>query len=1253
MTMRPSLLPLLLIISLALVGGVSADVENFQNGPGGYYKTVYRTTYFDELTALPVTATPNIDTFYANPSNNYIIYGTGGYSNYFSIVPPTSIQKTSPGGTSTRSLGTVHAWNPDGSKIATAMPSIVYKNYDYLERSRVFVVEFRREDGKIYYYVNGIRINTGVTCANTPYYYTYFADTVDDAVMFQPVAGVVGIMPHDWNIVKDIANPLLSGMYNSLGQNVYNSEMHASWTSYVDTAGAYICIDGDQQVQLVGTETFQIRDYANNYQNTTFRSGIVTFNLTQFEAENEYGKHTVELHVGGDVISEEFWYLGSASQETNITFDRDIYAPQDSIQIESSISNAHYQPGYSFRGDLVYYDPSTGTRTVKETWPITTQTHAHSTSVTTDLFPVTGEYVVELYAVDANGDAMLNYDTAQMYADKIVYSGTVWDGQQGTVIEGATVSVTQGGTTTTDTTGSDGRFEIVGLSKDVLTQLSGAKTGFVTTWANMTPDEYKRYEFDLILPPTGMAGDGESVFGTVRCYPDGATVSNATVSILKDGSPVNSTTSAEKGFYFFPGLDATTAYTIAVEKDNYADYSNAVVTGSGGSLTQLDPWLLPADYTLTVLLKDSVTNQTITRQMAVSLGGQSVQTTNGTATFTGLGAGSVAVAVVGDGYDPLESIVVMTGDQTATLFIIPSPVVVTTAPGMTPTPTPAIVDMSGHVYDGMTGLPIEGATVTVAMDQLSVTRTDTSDANGAYGIENLKNGVLTTVNATADGYYHTPFSFTPQGSAGYIVNIVMYRTDESENPTIDPQPGKAGAGGMVLGGDMHLPLDSPTVVASNGTWNGTATVTDTGVWYFDNLEPNTAYDFTASDEGYVTNTVEATMGGPDSFTVVEIVLAGVYDVTIEIHDAESYAIIYKPVSLTLSNGVKGNTSTGSYVFTNLQYAQYVVTAACEGYTAGGLSFVAYGDHTEYLYLSKLPVSGGSSIQYDIPPKPVEILARNIFGVPLAGVAVSVQGGATTLPDRGLLAAFFGWGDDYSSADLANATMTGTTGSDGGITFMMTDALKYTVTFSDPARGIDETVELMPHDTQYMFILGSMGAAPVAGMPNMTLWADGAEGASPTLRGYYSDPAGTTSALYFVVERINGTVRTEVNNQSLGAVQTASPSFAVNHTTGAMYSWGFRATTPDRGALQQWNGITLHSRLVELPIEESMYFWVSMCLVFLFAGLFSGNNIKYGFVAFPMFCGVLWYIGWLDIAGITLGIVMVLGILMYLAKVQVA
>lgn len=1105
--------------------------------------------------------------------------------------------------------------------------------------------EFIKIDNSVYRIVRNAdgTVNTQTKCFDTGIQQIYGFNIggsmsgcgvlLDNVVITPSDTVVLNIIPTDWYISKDLADPTFTGLYDSSETQIYSTMMHASW-SFADGnfAGSTISIDGNQQATSI-----------------TALSGFVTFNLTQFTANNNYGIHYIELVSPAGTQREYFTYKAIATTSSGIDFDRNLYAPQDSVVITSTLSSEYYKPGlYSYKGCI--YDQISGE--YKENWSITNQNDVHTTTASSNIFPASGEYLAILYATDSQGnEMMLDSDTCQIYTNKMIISGIVYDAQQGTVLSGATVALTQSGSTTTQTTGSDGAFEFSGLSKDVLTSLTTSKSGYTTAYSNSTPTEYKRYDVQIALAPSAPTHTATTVFGTVKCYPLGSFVASPAVRILKDGVLINSTTATEKGFYIFDNLDASTTYTIETEKAGYLDYSNAVVTGTANSLTEMDPMMVPT-YSITVVLKDSLTQQTITGLMAVSLGdGQSVQTSTGSATFTAVGMGTNSIAVVGSGYTAQSSTQSITGDQTITLYITPAAVVPTTAVAFTTTPTPAIVNMGGTVYDGMTGGTISGATVNVTVIQDSISRFDIADSSGVYSVPNIQNNVLVTVNATAAGYTHTAFTFTPVGSTEYLVDLYMYRIDEATNPTHDPVVGQAGAGGMVLGGPYHELVESPTVTASNGTWSGTATIDSGHSWYFTNLEPNSAYNFTVSAAGFVTRTVPATTGAGDSFTVVPVILDGVYDITIQIKEVESSSLILQPVQVTCSNGVTQNTSTGSTTFTNLEYATFVFTATCEGYQQGGTSVLAYASHTESLYMTKIPTSADNQIQYSIPPKNVELVARNMMGVALNGVTVSAQGQSTTLPDTSMLGAIFGWTEKYSDVNLANATMTGVTGSDGAISFLMADSVNYQIKFTDPARGIDETVELMPHDSQYLFFLGSNpGQTPVAGMPNMTVWATDVNSSTPILHGHYFDQVGHTTSVTFIVETQNGT---PVHNQTWTGQQTVDTTYTVPHVKGAMYVYGFRASTTDRGELEKWDGITLHSRLVDLGIEEGYYFWISLCFLIPFAGIFSGMTVKYGFILLPLFAGLLFYIGWLEISATILTIAIVLGVLMYITKVQVS
>ncbi len=1255
--MRSSFLPLLLIAALALVGTATATAENFQNGPGSFMTmtdpnlpfTAGATQEYHKPTS-PGTVYDGMFTGIGGTPYGYLINGMPYTSNQIQFTPAGEmvICNTTPGALYMYS-GEYVAYDQDMDFVGSSGGSFYYRNLNGYNIQNGVRLRHQLIDRKVYTWANDVLVVSPIASGknyDSPAYWRLDNEgEYDDIIIGPATEDVVGAIPRDWYVAKDLVDPSMSGLYNPAEQNVDNTFMYASYSIAGDPVNATISIDGDHQIQAIPTPAIQIKDYNGVWQDTICKSGIIAFDLTEFEATKEYGRHTIEINSSSGTVEEEFWYKASATSGTEIEWDRDIYAPNDTIQVNTTIGSMHWLPGtYSYKAYI--YDSTMGTEVAS--WDVTSQNQVYTTTASSARFPQSGEYLTVLYAVTSTGaEQLLDTDTCQVYTNKIVYSGTVYDAQQGTVLQGASVSVTQSGSTETQTTGSDGRFEFSGLEKDVTTNFNYSKTGYVPFNATSTFTEYKRYEVAIALMPESPEHTGEAVFGTVRSYPHGQTVESPAVRILHDGTLVDSTTGTAKGWYLFDGLTANETYTIEVDKEGYLTYSNAVVTGSGGnSLTEMDPMLTPC-FSLTVNLKDDVTLAAITSQMAVVLGdGQSAQTTTGTVTFGNVSMGTLGVSVIGSGYQNYAATASMLEDRNETYYLHASSVVPTTAAPIVTTPTPAIVSLSGTVYAAMTGGTLSGANV--SFTQGSLTRYATTDANGDYSIPNVQNGALSTINVSKADYTHTAFSFTLAGSSSYVVDLYMTYLMESDDPTHAPVTGKAGAGGVVLGGPYHELVESYAVTASNGTWSGTATIDGNHAWYFTDLEPGEPYTFEAAAAGYVTDSVEATTGAADTFTTVTIVLDQLYDITIRVRDADTSALILQSVEVVSSFGVTQTTTNGTTVFTNVQYGTWTFQATSDGYQQGGVSLLAYGDLAQDIYLSKAPTSGESSIEYSIPPKHVELVARNLFGVPLAGVAVSVQGQSTTLPDPDILGAIFGWVDDYSEVNLANATMTGTTGTDGAVSFLMTDSVKYLVHFTDSSRGIDQTFELQPYDTQYLYLLGATQITPSASMPNVTLWAEGADGTSPELHGYYSDPAGTTTSVRFIVAWQNGT---ELYSQTF-ASSSVDTSYTVNHTTGAQYVWGMNASTPDRGYIEQWSGITMHSRLIDLGIEEGYYFWISACFLFLFAAFFSGINTRFGFILLPLFAGFLWYVGWLATSPATIGLALVAGMLMYISRVQV-
>lgn len=104
----------------------------------------------------------------------------------------------------------------------------------------------------------------------------------------------------------------------------------------------------------------------------------------------------------------------------------------------------------------------------------------------------------------------------------------------------------------------------------------------------------------------------------------------------------------------------------------------------------------------------------------------------------------------------------------------------------------------------------------------------------------------------------------------------------------------------------------------------------------------------------------------------------------------------------------------------------------------------------------------------------------------------------------------------------------------------------------------------------------------------------------------------------------------------------------------MYRFGFEATNTAHGTISQYKGITLKgdNLLVDLGFEDrTLYNWLAVILLFIFAGAFSGTTVKQGAILVPAFGGGLfWFIGWLPASlGGVISAIGFLGVLVYMRK----
>ncbi|MFA5409771.1 MAG: hypothetical protein WC343_13450, partial [Bacilli bacterium] len=204
-------------------------------------------------------------------------------------------------------------------------------------------------------------------------------------------------------------------------------------------------------------------------------------------------------------------------------------------------------------------------------------------------------------------------------------------------------------------------------------------------------------------------------------------------------------------------------------------------------------------------------------------------------------------------------------------------------------------------------------------------------------------------------------------------------------------------------------------------------------------------------------------------------------------------------------------------------------------------------------------------------------------------------------------------------------------------------------------NMTKTFDLYPKEDEITIRFRTSTRPDLSAMPTYNLTATETDPAHIRLALTYHDTTNATTALTFTVT--DHTTGELIHTETFAASKfpgTVSPSYTVENTKGAMYRFGFEATNTVHGPISQYKGITLNGDglLVDLGFEDrSLYAWLAVILMFLFAGAFSGTNVKQGAILVPLFGGGLfWYIGWLPIAlGAVISAIAFLGVLVYMRK----
>ncbi|MBP2147244.1 hypothetical protein J2129_002757 [Methanofollis sp. W23] len=532
------------------------------------------------------------------------------------------------------------------------------------------------------------------------------------------------------------------------------------------------------------------------------------------------------------------------------------------------------------------------------------------------------------------------------------------------------------------------------------------------------------------------------------------------------------------------------------------------------------------------------------------------------------------------------------------------------------------VTATGFVYDVTTGTVIEGATVSAAQPAAGTSDSDTTDSAGYFSITPLNPDFPVSFTVSKSGYTSqtTEYTSVPRLST-WAINLYLY-------PDTPPPANTTSLYGQVYAQGSAQGISGATVAVNNASWSDSTVTTSTGFYEFADVA-NGQYTLSASAPGHtgITETVVV-----DGVTQRNVALASSFTLNVTVKDAEAGTILTNSTTVSLTDGQETVTSSGTARFT-VGYGSYTVSAAAQGYYPTSTYAFVDRDTKVTLLLTKqaaaAPPSTGNYV-----PRTVRFHCIDDYGAPMPGVQLSAAYIEISNPDdwlSNLIGVPVG-----DCANITTATLSGTTGLDGSINFLMIECIRYQIDAFDPVSNTSTTFSIFPKEAEYTIQFRLRDAPAGAQYPSYDLTATEVSPESISLALSYHDPQGVngTTTLNFWVKDAAGTVL-YTESSAPNAAGWINSSYAIDNTHPTTASYGFNATHTQYGTISNYREITLHGtgRLVDLGFEDEFWYQlISVCWIIGLGSLFSGPRVRQGAIIVPLFGGGLpVFLGWLPLA----------------------
>lgn len=418
-------------------------------------------------------------------------------------------------------------------------------------------IEFKYNGGTAYIYDDGALVASKVM-VTTPSYVGFGSDVC--AVTGSSTVGVdhytygssenkytTGLPESDdmFILLKDQSNPAASGLAFGVNNTIVQSQFFTGTWSRGSAAVPPEPL-ANETIHLVNYDTGTA--YATNYTGTAYTGDVTIDMQTQlFNAGAPYGRYALTIDGSGQ-YSNVLIYRGTGA---TIAFDKDEYQPGDTANTTYTIDGPYWSGTNTYRVDII----SGTTGSVIHTQGISLQSGTDTYEFTSD--NPQGVYYAVVIANDGTNDIWMGLDYAELNP-YLTFTGYVND-ENGVVLSGANVNITQNSIVTNSTTIADGHYAATGFYNGASTLLNITKPGYTQYYASLIPPVAKLIPLNFTLvnsTPTytglgigGVARDG-ILTGIAITFGYGRPISGATVHVVNttNGEHYTKTTNTA-GYY--------------------------------------------------------------------------------------------------------------------------------------------------------------------------------------------------------------------------------------------------------------------------------------------------------------------------------------------------------------------------------------------------------------------------------------------------------------------------------------------------------------------------------------------------------------------------------------------------------------------------------------------------------------------------------------------------------------------------------